>query len=236
MKDSPRGLPSGDGAGLLKPFRHESPGASTERAAAYLRRLIFTRVLVPGSHVPAAQIAQTLGMTRIPVREALLVLQHEGRVRIEPNRGAFVTMDSTQSAQDSNELFSVMEDFACTRAAKRATPEDLQRLRQAQDDVHDATDPVQLFHAFEQFQESLVTAGLDARLAGFYRRLRQRSPDSIYEQLPSLVAAVKLTTERVVSALEAGDGALAAQNLRELRESALEQYAPLLRGEPISAD
>lgn len=219
--------------GLLKPLRHESPGASTERAAAYLRRLIFTHVLPPGSHVPADQVARVLGMTRIPVREALLVLQHEGRVRIESNRGAFVVPITERSARDSNDLFSVMETFAAEHAVKRATPEDMLLLEVANREVQAAADPVHLFHAYDDFQELIVTAGLDARLAGFFRRLRRHSPDTIYELIPSLAPMVKEAAERTLQAFLARDAALVASTLRSVREYSLEQLTPLLRSEGI---
>ena len=64
--------------------------SSGDQAALYIRRLIFDGDLRPGTRVPQDEIAQTLGVSRIPVREALIALEREGWVTIELHRGAFI--------------------------------------------------------------------------------------------------------------------------------------------------
>ena len=63
---------------------------SGEAAALYIRKLIFDGYLRPGARVHQDDVAQALGISRIPVREALIALEQQGWVTIEPNRGAFV--------------------------------------------------------------------------------------------------------------------------------------------------
>jgi DNA-binding GntR family transcriptional regulator len=65
--------------------------SSGDQAALYIRRLIFDGDLRPGTRVPQDEIAQTLGVSRIPVREALIALEREGWVTIELHRGALST-------------------------------------------------------------------------------------------------------------------------------------------------
>jgi DNA-binding GntR family transcriptional regulator len=67
------------------------PVGATHRVMAAVRELIVRRQLSPGQQVNQAQLAQRIGVSRIPVREALRGLQVEGLVSHEPNRGYFVT-------------------------------------------------------------------------------------------------------------------------------------------------
>ncbi|MGX7678568.1 GntR family transcriptional regulator [Jatrophihabitans sp. DSM 45814] len=218
---------------LPKPRRDEVAGSNAEQAATYLRRLIFSQVLPAGSRVPQDAVATALGMTKIPVREALLALEQDGRVRIEPNRGAFVVAVTEQSARDTTDLLCAMESFAAQRAVERWTPEMTLRLQQANREVQDATDLVQLYHAFEDFQDLLVTSALDDRLAATFSRLRRTSPDTIYEHDPTLAAVVKKTSNGVYRAIKAGDAESVAKILRTGHQTILNRLAPLLRSEGI---
>src|SRR6185295_14079292 len=65
-------------------------GSVGEVVADYIRQLVFSGELRDGQRVPQREIAQALGVSSVPVREALAALQREGVVTIEPNRGAFV--------------------------------------------------------------------------------------------------------------------------------------------------
>jgi DNA-binding GntR family transcriptional regulator len=105
-----------------------SPGqlvrrSSGDHAAVYIRRLIFEGRLRPGERIPQEQIAQALGVSRIPVREALIALEREGWVTIEMHRGAFVNALDEQAARDTYELFGLVYGFAVRRAIGRARPD-----------------------------------------------------------------------------------------------------------------
>src|SRR5215472_18022247 len=74
--------------------------SSGEQVRLYVRRLIFDGVLKPGQRVPQDEIAHTLGISRIPVREALIALEREGWVTIEMHRGAFISAIDAQAVRD----------------------------------------------------------------------------------------------------------------------------------------
>src|SRR3954447_26746631 len=101
-----------------------SPGqlvrqSSGDHAAMYIRRLIFEGRLRPGERIPQEQIAQALGVSRIPVREALIALEREGWVTIEMHRGAFINALDEQAVRDHYELFGLVYSFAARRARTR---------------------------------------------------------------------------------------------------------------------
>lgn len=224
------------GGGLPPPRRSEIAGNSVERAATYLRRLIFARVLPAGTRVPQAEVAAALGMTRIPVREALLLLELEGRVRIVPNRGAYVATVTAQSAHDAIDLIILMHSFAARLAIERSTPEMLDTLRRVNERVQSTTDLVELYYAFDGFIDAMVQGGLDARLAGFARRLRRMSPDTLYEHDPAIAPMVKSTAEAITAAIIAGDVAAAERAVETTHHMILERVTPLLRNDGLMLD
>jgi DNA-binding GntR family transcriptional regulator len=93
--------------------------SSGEQAALYVRRLIFDGRLTPGSRVPQDDIARTLGISRIPLREALRRLEGEGLVVISPNRGAVVRPLAPKDVVDLYDLRLALESLALRRAAER---------------------------------------------------------------------------------------------------------------------
>src|ERR1700716_4658430 len=104
--------------------------SSGEQAALYIRRLIFDGHLRPGTRVPQDEVAQALGVSRIPVREALIALEREGWVTIEMHRGSFVNALDARSVRDNYELFGLVFGFAAQRALDRSGPELIDRLRE----------------------------------------------------------------------------------------------------------
>lgn len=224
------------GRTLPAPRRSETGGSRVEQAATYLRRLIFSQYLVAGTRVPQDEIANALGMTRIPVREALLILELEGRVRIEHNRGAYVVAVSEQSAHDVVEVIAMMHGFAIRRAIDRVSPRLIADLHESNQRVQSSTDAVDLYYAFEAFQDLVVTAGLDERLAAFARRLRRIGPDTLYEQDPSISAIIKRTADRMFVAISQRDKEGVEAMLLESHNSVLDVVVPLLRDEGLMSD
>src|ERR1700684_3706729 len=96
---------------------------SGEHIASHVRSLIFEGVLRPGMRVPQDTIARNLGVSRIPVREALIVLEREGWVTNEMHRGAFINALDEQSVHDHYELYGLIFGFAAQRAASRRSAE-----------------------------------------------------------------------------------------------------------------
>src|SRR5690606_39573785 len=96
--------------------------SSGEQAASYIRRLIFDGVLRPGARVPQDDIAADLGISRIPVREALIALERQGWVTIERHRGAFVTALDPPAVRDHSELYGLVYVFALPPALEPPRP------------------------------------------------------------------------------------------------------------------
>jgi DNA-binding GntR family transcriptional regulator len=104
---------------------------TSEGVARILRTEIFSGRLKPGEPMPERSLAEQLGVSRTPVREALFTLQSEGLVELTPNRGATVR---TITAQDIVRIYSlrgVLESYAAREAATAREQHHLDALEDA---------------------------------------------------------------------------------------------------------
>jgi len=93
-----------------------------------LRERIFSGELVPGAFLDEVALAEGLGISRTPLREALKVLAAEGLVRHEPRRGCFVNQVTEQDLDDMFPVIALLEGQCAHQAALRATDADLAAL------------------------------------------------------------------------------------------------------------
>src|SRR5262245_7847594 len=91
-----------------------------QRVIAALRRAIVLGELAPNVHLKEPLLAQRFGVSRLPVREALVQLEREGLVRVEPRRGAFVLGVTAQDISDIYECRHILETCGIQRTAALA--------------------------------------------------------------------------------------------------------------------
>ena len=102
--------------------------ASEQKAYEAIRRAIIEGRFGNGMHLRAASLAESLGISRTPVREALRRLHAEGFVEFFANRGAFVARWSHEDAAEVFDLRLVLESHAAARAARRLSPAEIGEL------------------------------------------------------------------------------------------------------------
>jgi DNA-binding GntR family transcriptional regulator len=100
-------------------------------ATEVIREAILDGRLPPGRRLKEEELAQELGISRTPVREALLMLQAEGLVDAAPNRGATVRSHSVEDLTDLYQLRALLEGYAARRAATRLSDESVAGLRES---------------------------------------------------------------------------------------------------------
>ncbi|MEJ2865728.1 GntR family transcriptional regulator [Actinomycetospora flava] len=103
-------------------------GRASERALADLREAILDGDLPAGAHLGEVEIAERLGLSRTPVREALTRLAAEGLVELEAHRGARVTRFSREDLDGIFDVRLALEPQATARAAAHVTAADLAAL------------------------------------------------------------------------------------------------------------
>lgn len=104
-----------------------------------VRRLILSGQYASGDRLGEVELADTLGVSRTPVREALRLLAAEGLVEITPNKGARVVAWSPAELEEIFALRAQVEGLAARRAAERITTEALDELEQLADEHAKAT-------------------------------------------------------------------------------------------------
>lgn len=121
---------------------HESPATGPRpvarpaplRQAVYdaLAELIASGTLRPGQHLVESDLAEYLGVSRQPIREALQRLHGDGWVELRPAHGAFVHTPTEEEVVQLLGVRSVLEAYSAHGAAQRATAADIIRLRELQ--------------------------------------------------------------------------------------------------------
>jgi DNA-binding GntR family transcriptional regulator len=106
-----------------------APRALYEEVAELLRQRIFARELEPGSWIDELRIAEALGISRTPLREALKVLAAEGLVTMKVRRGAYVTEVSEKDLRDVYHLLALLESDAARVVAQRASEDQLAQIQ-----------------------------------------------------------------------------------------------------------
>ena len=96
--------------------------------------LIVQGTLQGGQHLVENELAEYLGVSRQPVREALQRLQTDGWIDLRPAQGAFVHTPSEDEVDQLLGVRTVLETYSARLAAENATPEDVNRLWELQQD------------------------------------------------------------------------------------------------------
>jgi DNA-binding GntR family transcriptional regulator len=143
----------------------EAP-TSAIRVHDALRAAILEGEIEPGARLRAEALAERFGTSRTPIREALLMLEREGLVTVEPHRGAIVRTFDAADVLDLYEVRALIEPHAAARAATRIAPEQLERMRALCDKAERrGTRVVDQIAYNEEFHGIVVVAAESPRLA-----------------------------------------------------------------------
>ncbi|MEP6267498.1 MAG: GntR family transcriptional regulator [Paracoccaceae bacterium] len=142
--------------------------SNTQRAVSELRRMIFDAELSPGSDHLETELADMLGMSRTPIREAILVLAEQGLVVLRPRRGIRVMAISVEDMRDIYDVLTELESLAAENAAlQRYSPQDLSVMYEtieAMDTALAKDDRIAWARADNAFHKELVRLGKNARI------------------------------------------------------------------------
>ncbi len=121
-------------------LRRVQPRVLRQEVLAALRTAILANEIPAGSRILEAEVAEQMGVSRAPVREAIRHLEQEGLVEIFPHRGAVVVGLPEAEIDAIYELRSVIEGRAIAAAVRSVTDEDLERLETLIDEMGRAID------------------------------------------------------------------------------------------------
>ena len=190
-----------------------------EPIAAALRRAILLGELPAGLHLEEPGLAEKFGVSRIPVREAFSRLAHEGLVRLEPHRGAFVVGMTDSGVHEIYEFRLLLEVHAVRRAAEHVDEAGLSQLQGFVDEMAEAVELHQLDRVPEpdvSFHRQIVVFGDNKRLLAAWEPISGivgtilSITDTTYRDMPLSIAG----HQRIVAALAVRDANTAEHELR----------------------
>jgi len=202
---------------------HKQP--LSEDVAAFVRENIVSGRLRSGSFVRIATLADELGLSATPVREALHLLRAQGFVELDPNKGFRVTPLSAPDVIDIFDLLSFIAGELCARAAVKMSDEALSELAQLQCNLA-IQSAANNFGEVERLNDSMHRliniSAQSPKLQGFIKMLNLYVPHRFYPAIPGWPAASLEDHAEVLQALQHRDPAAAratmAQHMRHAGE------------------
>jgi len=141
-----------------------------------LRQAILRGEMEPGERLMEIQLAQKLGVSRTPIREAIRKLELEGLVIMIPRKGAEVAHITEKDMRDVLEVRCTLEELAVALACKNVTPERIMDLRAANKVFESAIvskDVVNIVDADVQFHDTIYAMTDNDRLIQIINKLRE---------------------------------------------------------------
>ena len=142
-----------------------------------LRQAILKGELEPGERLMEIQLAERLGVSRTPIREAIRKLELEGLVLMIPRKGAEVAKISENNLRDVLEVRRSLEELAIDLACQRITEEELDELNKAEVDFKAAIengDAMQIAQTDESFHEIIYNSTKNQKLVQILNNLREQ--------------------------------------------------------------
>jgi DNA-binding GntR family transcriptional regulator len=218
----------------LLPVKLDSYKPLREVVFESLREAIIKGLLGPGERIMEVQLAEELGVSRTPVREAIRKLELEGLVIMLPRRGAYVAGISVKDIADVFEVRAALEALAASLAAARIQDDELEELERSLVEIAEVSDS-QDVHA------------VVARDTGFHDIIYRASKNpwlmQIISNLQDQVQRFRLATlsrpgrtkeaveehKKIVEAISERNSELAAQLAREHIENAETSFLNTLK-------
>lgn len=183
-----------------------------------LRQEILTGKLKPGEHLREITLANKIGVSRTPVREAIRMLELEGLVKMMPRKGAQVADISQKELTDVLEVRNALEQLAIELACQRITPEQIEQLKENVVEFKAATrsgDVTRLAQIDVDFHDIIFSATDNRRLIQMLNNLREQMYRFRFEYLKDSDVYEGLIEEhiQVIKNLEERDIQAARENI-----------------------
>ncbi|WP_328450371.1 GntR family transcriptional regulator [Streptomyces sp. NBC_00386] len=222
-------MPSAPPAPMRPPVK-QPPAA--DRVYAHVKQGVLERRYEGGSLLTEGELADAVGVSRTPVREALLRLEAEGLIRLYPKKGALVLPVSAQEIADVVETRQLVEEHAARKAVP-ASPRLLARLEELLDQQKEQAAAGDLAAAAVTdrcFHAEIVRSGGNEILSRLYDQLRDRQLRmgvAVMHAHPDRITKTLVEHEQILQALRAGD----ADAVVALIHGHVSWFSNLARGE-----
>lgn len=203
-----------------------------------IRQEIMTRRLKPGARIGQDEIAERLNVSRVPIREALTVLESEGQVTYQPHRGYTVAKLSLEELEEIYLMRRLLENEATTRAIDNLDDDfvsHLERLIREMDQLSEEDDLLGFTEANREFHLALFERAKLPRLFHMIEVLWQTSDSyrSVFFNDPASRLRAQQEHHQIVAACKARDAESLISAMEEHRSNAISDLRVLLeRSEP----
>ena len=217
----------------IKQFEPIKPRSMRHDVLQQLRRAILSGQFRPGERLNESEIARQMGISRGPVREAILALQQEGLIETEHWRGSYVVELDPKSFCELVDLRILLETHAARIATERCTPDDCAELEHIVEEMRSASregdvelvvdKDIEFHRTICRLSGSDLLLQMWEQLAGRLRLAILLSIEHGYDA-PGMVE----THPPVLEAMKRGDADLAARRLNERTWEAAQMISAIL--------
>jgi DNA-binding GntR family transcriptional regulator len=207
-----------------------------DHAADYIRNLILSGDLPAGAKVPQAEIAERLGISRIPLREALILLEQEGWISNEMHRGAFVNALDATTIEDHYEFYGRLLGYAASLAVVRGGPDLPVQLKAIRRRFMDSTGTGEKSLEAIAFNRTIIRAAQSPQLPNVIRAMRAFPLKDFYDVVPKVIPIQGREMAAIITAIADDDGDAAEQAYLRLMRRAGKEVSIILEKRGIMQD
>jgi DNA-binding GntR family transcriptional regulator len=201
---------------------------SREAVEREIRRRIVAGELRPGARVPQDDVAAALGVSRIPVREALISLEREGWVTTRPHRGSYVNGLDEKVVRDHYALCGELLGFAARRALDHLSAEDVTDLASFAAELRSTDDLGRVDELNDRYLRHLIRAAGSDHLVMTLRAVSELVPGNFFAVIPGAIGAQQRGIAALQEAIERGDGEAATKACVEMEREQAENVLAVL--------
>jgi DNA-binding GntR family transcriptional regulator len=225
----------------MLPIKLDSYKPLRELVSDALREAIMAGTLRAGERMMEIQLAEEMGVSRTPVREAIRKLELEGFVVMVPRKGAYVADISIKDINEVFEIRTALDALAAGLAAERITEEELEQLERLLVEIGASIELGDIERAVDidtQFHDVLYKASRNDRLVGIIGNLRElfQRFRTISMGYPGRLKDTVEEHKRLVEAISQRDVELAQNLAREHMENAEGTLLGSLSSDPQNMD
>lgn len=211
--DAPSDLTVGVGRSYLSRVWHRERvpkrygTKSADVVVAYIIGALFDGRLRAGDRIDRNEVAAALGLSRVPVQEALLQLERDGVVTTRYHRGAFIERFDADAVREHYELFGLLNGYAAARAARRRTPELVGALESLVATMRTAAEPEAFDQAAWEFRRRVNRVAAGPRLRAMLKNFAGFIPAAYRQNWPQALTAILPCYQAELAAIRSGDAA-----------------------------
>jgi len=233
-------------SGHLSQIKLDSYKPLRELVCDRIREAIITGTFAPGERLMEMQLAEEMGVSRTPVREAIRKLEIDGLVVMIPRRGTYVANISIKDINDVYEIRTALDELAAGLATERIDAAGMDELKARLADTERAIesgDVIRIIDMDTRFHDVLYRAARNERLVNIINNLREQITGirGISMRYPGRLSETMKEHRQLVACIEAGSVEMAREQARihlENAENTMMKFLSLQKenGHPLVSD